>query len=287
MKALQLCISTVFALLSSLTGAQASEVYVSCEGCSASQASAAASGQAIPNSSLEVYVFNVADENIRKYWVFSTFEQGELFTVTTPQTVESSVQSEFDDWMYVKHYDYNLEVRVTEEDHGIGSAYELFGPNRNAAAEALEQAVIHEHVGVWGASLLFGTFFSKLGKGVKDVLFDDEPYTLDIEFDDGSVVDVVWDWSYEGPRDVDVSVTPVRSTAKDSDGNFIPQDADDARTRTAKFATDATGNSANMDAWIELVQYYQLTVVTGAGGSNFTCSGSCDTSGCTVTCIRN
>jgi hypothetical protein len=280
MKVLQLCISAVFALLSSLTGVHASEVYVSCEGCSASQASAAASGEAVPNSSIEVYVFNTAGETIWKFWVFSTYEEGELFTVTTPHTVEPAVKSEFDDWMYVKDYEYVLDVRITEESSGIGSAYELWGAGSGANHVALEDAVILEHAGIWGKAILSGGALSALGQTVSKTLYGNQPFYLTIEFDDATMCQVVWQWHGSDPG-VLVLVKP--GTSIDSEYNLIPENATEARNRTANFS----GNSSNISAWTELVQRYSLTVVSDSGGSGYTCQGNCDTSGCTVTCIRN
>ena len=280
-------ISALLVFSSSLWSSTTDEV-ISCEGCSTSQASTSAAAVGIPNTLVYVYVVNAEDELIWRFSVFVVVEPGETLTRVRQLSVDTFAQDTFDEWMDIKNnppviQDYNLPGGV-----GIGSAWDLWGPNGS-----VNQLALINHMDAT-QNTWFGFDFGELnaiwpalGNRLIEWVIPVQPIDIKVIFPDGSSAELDWVLvTNESLKRVDASFTVSAGSSIDADGNPIPETPQEANGETWIFDTGGD-NTDNLDNWETVMSFYGLGISGSYISGSHTCMSSCDVTSCTVSCTAN
>jgi hypothetical protein len=203
--------------------------------------------------------------------------------------------------MDIKSDGHQIEDYELPADAGIGSAYDLWGPNGSSNRNSLLTYIENNESSWMGVNFFtfvhsydgaLDTILKELDGTILDQFLPDDslPNGLEVIFPDTSrvIVDVVilkeTPWDYFSS----VAALSVRSgSSVDADGNVIPETDTEAEGETWGF--DATNGFDTVGNWKSLLEYYGFNIygVYGESGK-YSCTGSCDLNGdCTVTCIAN
>ncbi len=287
MKGIRATFIIVLLVFSSTAQAVGTDV-VGCQSCTSSQASSAAAGTTVPDTMVLVYVVDWEGEELGRYRVTKVYEQGETLITVLPIAVETAEQDEFDETMSAKANPLSVVEFDIPASTGVGSAYDLWGPNRASTRQLVFDYVEDNYANILGVSM-----YNVLGHSgavanyLSDKLvfvFEFTPFEIDLDFDDGSMVEL--QFSFTEDKELFSFFKP--GTSRDSEGNLIPETSTEADDNDPDFNADGAG-FGNLDNWEDLVERWGYSIPTySRGGAGYKCTGSCDyaTAVCGVVCSQ-
>lgn len=264
----------VWILVFAASLADAGEYWDSCKSCSAQQAQAAAL-HAVPATAAglhDVYVADFDREALGKYrvWVEFDTESRSWFRAATAVGAEPHVQHEFGRVVSAMKADVaSLEPGKPVPEDVVGSAYELVHSSVNRQRVA---AYIIGHMSLWES--IGAPVFIPLSLFRKVV---DLNLTISVSFADGSTARFVLTGVEGSVGDLDYVFELVEGSARDADGNVIPQSAAEAAPFEGTFSSESTAK--------RMVGFIQ-TWYAAPSGPVVKCTSTQDGNTITVSCRR-
>lgn len=264
----------VWILVLAATAADAGEYWDSCKSCSARQAQAAAL-RTVPATTPglhDVYIADFDREALRKYRVLIEFdaESRSWLRAVVAITAESHVQHEFGQVVSAMKADVaSLEPGKPVPDDIVGSAYDLVHSSVNRQRVA---SYIIGHMSLWES--IGAPVFVPLSLFRKVV---DLNLTISVSFADGSTARFVLTGIEGSLGDIDYVFELVEGSARDADGNVIPDSAAEAAPFEGAFSSESGAR--------QMVSFIQ-TWYAAPSGPVITCTSKQDGNNITVTCRR-
>lgn len=279
-----LTVITGFAIQSA-SAALNEDIAITCNNCTQNQASSAALATTGMYADYHVWAVDYVGEHIWKFHVESEYESGQVWKLSTPESLNSTEQEIFDTWMDYKNLSHIEEVDIPSTV--VGSAYDL--PGNAANIDSVADYLAQQHFDIYGITVWktgWASFRALANTLAAEISTNFQPGEVTVNFEDGSSSE--WSPFYfeDATGAIDYTFDLIESTLVDSDGNSIPFTSQDAAGTYGTFGP-LTGEPNNATRWDALMDRFGVNV----GGDNpipgMRCSFACTVSGGIVNCNLN